>query len=52
MDSNKPLCLLNTQINYRLGNQNCNLFLPPLSVDALQLGVDEKQTNLCLRVQI
>lgn len=26
MDSNKPLCLLNTQINYRLRNQNYNLF--------------------------
>lgn len=33
MDSNKPLSLLNTQINYRLGNQNSNLFSPPVSTD-------------------
>jgi len=33
MDSNKPLSLLNTQINYRLGNQNCNIFSPPVSTD-------------------
>lgn len=47
MDSNKPLCLLNTQINYRLGNQNCNLFSLLWAQTHHSASADDKQMNLC-----
>ncbi len=50
MDSNKPLCLLNTQINYRLGNQNCNLFSLLWTQTHNSASADDKQMNLCVGV--
>lgn len=47
MDCNKPPCFLNTQINYRLGNQNRNLFCLPWALTHFSSGLmTNKQTSV------